>query len=107
MKDITTTKFEAEVRVDMMVPTADIAGPFRRGDDITSLIKADHLNGYPDCEVVAFALGEGKGKRTKVAFLWRDGADAEYWYVGRKVKGGMSPERAEDAFYGVVQNLLD
>lgn len=103
---ITTNKFDAEVRIDLMVPTAQI-GPFIKGDDITDLLKGTFLNGYPPEEVRAIAIGTGNGKTTKVAFLWEDAGDAETWYIGLKTANGMNEERAADLFYQVAQHVMN
>ena len=103
---ITTSKFDAEVRIDMMVPTRDL-GTFKKGSDVTEALKTTFLNGYIPEEVAAVAVGGGTGSKTKVAFLWQDAADAEMWYINQKVTTGMDADRAADKFYEVAQNLMN
>lgn len=104
--NVTTNRFDAEIRVDMMVPV-DMIGDFKKGDDVTRhLMKTNFLNGYAYEEVSAITLGNG-GKKVKVAFLWEDAGCGEMWYVNQKVTKGMNEERAMDMFYEVAQNLMD
>ena len=103
---IATTKFDAETRIDMMVPTAAL-GTFAKGADVTQALKTTFLAGHPPEEVAAIAVGGGTGSKTKVAFLWQDAAEAETWFIGRKVEAGMSADRAADKFYEVARNLMD
>jgi len=103
-KMITTTKFDAEVRIDMMVPTRDL-GTFKKGSDVTETLKTTFLNGYIPEEVAAVAIGGGTGVGPKVAFLWQDAADAEMWYIGQKAKQGWNPDRAADKFYEVAKMM--
>lgn len=101
---ITTNKFDAEVRIDMMVPTANL-GTFKKGSDVTETLQTTLLNGYIPEEVAAVAIGGGKGVGTKVAFLWQDAAEAEWWYIGQKAKQGWDAERATDKFYEVAKMM--
>lgn len=103
---VTTDRFEPEVRIDMYVPTTGLP-TLSKGQDITSLLKSSFLNGYPEEEVCAVTLGNGSGSKVKVAFLWEDAGDAEYWYVNRQISKGISEDRAMDKFYEVAQNLMD
>ena len=102
---VDTSKFVPECRVDLFVPTELLNGA-KRGDDVTSLLQeTEFLRSYADLEVAAIVIGNGKTPKTKVAFLWEDASDAEWWYISRKVSSGMNPDNAADKFYEVAQQV--
>lgn len=93
-----------ETRVDMFIPTV-MTGQVARGTDVTGALMATRiLSGYDEAGVQAIAIGGGP-KRTKVAFLWADAADCEWWYIAHKVSGGMNADAAADRFFEVAKNL--